>query len=106
CNRFVLARELANETDRLAAGAQSVGVCDAARQHKGVEILRPGIANIHLHIERVDERQMIEALDRLALFLWRYQRDLGAVVFKKSPWLCVFDLLDAIGHQDGDSFPL
>ena len=101
---LVLAAEFADEGDGFGVQAQLVGIGDAAGQDQGVEVGRVGVTHVQLDLEALVGMHVVEALDVFAFFLGGDERDLGAFLFQEVAGLSVFGLLDAVGHQDGDTF--
>ena len=103
---LALARDVADEADRLVAQAQLVGIRDAAGKHERVEVAGARVLHVELDREAVGGRKVVESLDLLAFRLRREERHLRAVLLEELARLRVLHLLHAVGHQDRDALAL
>src|ERR1700730_10126855 len=98
-NRFAGIEERLREGNRIRLNAKRVRVDDAARQQHRVEIFRLGL--IDLHIDRQAYAPVLEIPGPYALMFGRYDLGRGAGFVQSFAWLGEFDLLEAVGDQDG-----
>ncbi|KAI1691004.1 tripartite tricarboxylate transporter family receptor domain-containing protein [Ditylenchus destructor] len=92
--------ECTHEGDRLLVDAQRVGVHDAARQQQRVEVVGPGALERHVDREAVGRIVMVPAAH--AALGGRDDPRPRAGVVERLARLGHLDLLEAVGHEDGD----
>src|ERR1700722_12081490 len=99
CNRFSGIEERLRKGNRIWLNAKRVRVDNAPRQQQRVEIFRLGL--IELHIDRQLYAPVREIPRPYALMFGGYDLGRGAGFVQSFAWLGEFDLLDAVGDQDG-----
>src|ERR1700722_3797000 len=100
CNRFSGIEERLREDNRVWLNAKRVRVDNATRQQQRVEIFRLGL--IEIHIDRQLYAPVREIPSPYALMMFG-RNDFGrdASFVQSLAWLGEFDLLEAVGDQDG-----
>src|ERR1700684_1217163 len=99
CDRFSGIEERLREGNRIWLNAKRVRIDYATRQQQRVEIFRLGL--IEIHIDRQLYAPVRELPRPYALMFGRYDLGRGAGFVQSFAWLGEFDLLEAIGDQDG-----
>ncbi len=92
--------ERLHEIDRRGVDAQLIGIHHPARQEQGVEVLRPGARQRHVHAELVGLLEVIPALH--VIDGRRDDQGPGAGVVQSFARLGELDLLEPFGDQDRD----
>src|ERR1700722_17915504 len=98
-NRFSGIEERLREGNRIWLNAKRVRVDNATRQQQRVEIFRLGL--IEIHIDRQLYAPVREIPRPYALMFGRNDLGRGAGFVQSFTWLGEFDLLEAVGDQDG-----
>ncbi len=99
CNRFSGIEERLREGYRIRLNAKRVRVDYATRQQQRVEIFRLGL--IEFHINRHFYAPVREIPRPYALMFGRNDLGRGAGFVQSFAWLGEFELLEAVGDQDG-----
>src|ERR1700678_3936043 len=99
CNWLSGIEERLREGNRVWVNAKRVRVDNATRQQQRVEIFRLG--PVEIHIDRQLYAPVREIPRPYALMFGRYDLGRGAGFVQSFTWLGEFDLLEAVGDQDG-----